>query len=111
MCIINTPRYFKQKDKVRFLFLASGLKRSIFESQILKVVTFRYLSRFVKTIPTAILIILGNNLIFDPVNIFPLIFLGVTIPTINLVVIYLSWKSIIKNKDYDTIKRAKVMQT
>ncbi|MCK5760555.1 MAG: hypothetical protein KAH33_04625 [Candidatus Delongbacteria bacterium] len=111
LAINNTSRYFKQKDKIGFLFINSGLSRSQFELIILKVTITRYFTRFLKTIPSILLIILGNNILFEPVAIYPLITCAMIMVSLNLIAIYLFWNSIMKNKDYDTIKKARVIRT
>ena len=111
LAIFNTSRYFKQKDKIGFLFINSGLRRSQFELIILRVTVIRYLTRFLKAIPSIILMILGNNILFEPVTIYPLAICTFIIVSLNLIAIYLFWNSIIKNKDYDKIKKARVIQT
>jgi hypothetical protein len=111
LALVNTPRFFKQKNKFEFLFVCTGLSRIDFETICLKVTIRRYLTRFLKTIPSALLIILGNNILFEPIKVYPLGICAILIVFINLSIIYFSWKSILRNKDYDKIKQARVMQT
>ena len=111
LALVNTPKFFKQKNKIEFLFVCSGLSRIEFEIVYLKVTIRRFLTRLLKSIPSALLIILGNNFLFNPVKIYPLGIYIISFTIFNCCIIYLSWKSILRNKDYDKIKKAKVMRT
>lgn len=108
--IVRISKYFKQKEKIEFLFIISELTRPQFELIILKVAIIRYMTRFLKAIPSMVLVIWSNNILFKPVIFYPLIALVIIVPIFTLISIYIFWTLIIKNKDYDTIKKAKVMQ-
>lgn len=108
---INTPRIFMQKYKIIFLYQKTGLRRIDFELLIFKTAIKVYFVRMMKIIIPIFTIVLINNLFFGTSDFILLILIILTISIIQIPYLFYFWRKMLKSKDYDTIKQARVMNT
>jgi hypothetical protein len=104
--LTNTPRIFKKKDEIMFLYQKSNIRRNDFELLILKTALKVYFIRMLKIVIPIFAVVIIYNMYFgfaDPYYLIKLIF---TISAIQLLFIYYFWKTILRNKDYDMLKQS-----
>jgi|GEM_PF-2166436 len=106
---INTPRIFMQKYKIIFLYQKTGLRRIDFELLIFKTAIKVYFVRMLKLVFPIFTVVLIYNLFFGTSDFILLILIITTLSVIQIPYLFYFWRKTLKNKDYDTIKQARVM--
>lgn len=104
--LTNTPRIFKKKDEIMFLYQRSNIRRNDFELLILKTAIKVYFIRMLKIVIPIFAVVIIYNMYFGYADPYFLIKLILTISAIQLFFIYYFWKTIMRNKDYDLLKHS-----
>ena len=104
--VTNTPRIFKKKDEIMFLYQKSNIRRDDFELLILKTAMKVYIIRMLKIVIPIFAVVIIYNMYFGYADPYFLIKLILTISAIQLFFIYYFWKTILRNKDYDLLKQS-----
>lgn len=107
--LTNTPRIFKKKDEIMFLYQRSNIRRDDFELLILKSAIKVYFIRFFKIVIPIFAVVIIYNIYFGYADPYFLIKLVLTISVIQLLLIYYFWYTILRNKDYNKIKASKTI--
>jgi len=105
----NFSKTFRRRDKIESLYIISNLSRSKFEQTILSASYRQYLLGLLGNLPIFFAGLFIFSRYYNITELLKISFVLLISTIAVLPIIYVMWRVILKNKDYDTIKQTRVM--
>jgi len=106
MSFFNYSRIYRKRNKIVYLYLASKLSRNKFELTVLSTVFRQVIFGFACSVPIFTLGLVIYSKYFITAELLLILYLVLSYYIAELLIIYILWAFLIKNKDYDTIKQS-----